>query len=79
MQTAALVYGSQITKPASSFEYEFYELPPISEAMVSHPVEVRFTASFESSTYAPWTAARPELLLLKVRPCFCKWLIYSGP
>ncbi len=42
------------------------ELPEVSPAMLTHPVEVSFSVSFFSSNYGYWTTAKPELLLLKV-------------
>ncbi len=57
-----------VTKAAASFEYDFFQLPEISPAMLTHSVEVRVRASFSSDGYGEWAAARPELLLLKARP-----------
>lgn len=62
-----LQYGMPVVKEASSFEYDFFQLPEISPAMLTHSVEVRVRASFSSDGYGEWAAARPELLLLKVR------------
>ena len=36
--------------------------------MLTHSVEVRIRASYQSNGYGEWAAARPELLLLKVSP-----------
>ncbi len=58
----------QVNKEESSFEYDFFQLPEISPAMLTHSVEVRIRASFSSSGYGEWAASRPELLLLKARP-----------
>ena len=66
-QAAALVYSQQVSKAEAAFEYQYYQLPEVTPAMLTHPVEVRFSASFSSSNYGTWTAAKPELLLLKVR------------
>ena len=60
-----LQYGVPVTKPESNFEYDFFQLPEISPAMLTHSVEVRVRASFSSDGYGEWAAARPELLLLK--------------
>lgn len=62
-----LQYGVPVVKEASSFEYDFFQLPEISPAMLTHSVEVRVRASFSSNGYGEWAAARPELLLLKVQ------------
>lgn len=71
VQAAALEYGSLVQKEETAFEYEYYQLPPITPAMLTHSVEVRFLASFSSSTYGMLTAAKPELLLLEASlPCF---------
>ena len=66
-QAAALVYSQQVSKAQAAFEYQYYQLPEVTLAMLTHPVEVRFSVSFSSSNYGTWTAAKPELLLLKVR------------
>jgi len=50
------------------------ELPEVSPAMLTHPVEVTFSVSFFSSNYGYWTTAKPELLLLKVSPLPCNQL-----
>ena len=55
-----------VSKAEANFEYDFFQLPEISPAMVTHSVEVRIQASYWSSGYGEWAAARPELLLLKV-------------
>ncbi len=48
--------------------YDYFQLPDISPAMLTHSVEVRVRASFSSEGYGTWAAVRPELLLLKARP-----------
>ena len=67
-----LQYGVPVTKAAASFEYDFFQLPEISPAMLTHSVEVRVRASFSSEGYGEWAAARPELLLLKACPLLCQ-------
>ena len=47
--------------------YDYFQLPDISPAMLTHSVEVRVRASFSSEGYGAWAAVRPELLLLKAR------------
>lgn len=66
LQATPLSYGTPVVQQETAFEYEYYELPPVTHAMLTHSVEVRFSASFSSRTYGTWTAARPELLLHKV-------------
>lgn len=61
----------------ASFEYQYYELPEVSPAMLTHPVEVRFSISFSSSNYGIWTTAKPELLLLKVGTAHMSSLLKS--
>ena len=61
-----LEYSKPLHVEESSFEYQYYELPSISPAMLTHSVEVRFSVSFSSSNYGKWASAKPELLLLKV-------------
>ena len=53
--------------------YDYFQLPDISPAMLTHSVEVRVRASFSSEGYGAWAAVRPELLLLKARtpPAAC--------
>ena len=48
--------------------YDFFQLPDINPDMLTHSVEVRIRASYQSNGYGEWAAARPELLLLKVSP-----------
>jgi hypothetical protein len=66
-EASHLEYGVQVYKEQSNFEYDFFQLPDISPAMLTHSVEVRIRASYWSTGYGEWAAARPELLLLKVR------------
>ena len=61
-----LEYDVPVSKAEANFEYDFFQLPDISPAMFTHSVEVRIQASYWSSGYGEWAAARPELLLLKV-------------
>ena len=63
-----LEYDVLVSKAEANFEYDFFQLPDISPAMFTHSVEVRIQASYWSSGYGEWAAARPELLLLKVWP-----------
>jgi hypothetical protein len=62
----ALAYDKPLHVEESAFEYQYYELPEVSPAMLTHPVEVSFSVSYFSSNYGYWTTAKPELLLLKV-------------
>ena len=48
--------------------YDFFQLPDINPDMLTHSVEVRIRASYQSNGYGEWAAARPQLLLLKVSP-----------
>ena len=66
-----LEYAVPVSKAEANFEYDFFQLPDISPAMLTHSVEVRVQASYWSSGYGEWAAARPELLLLKVCPFNC--------
>ena len=66
-QTVPLAYSSNLRVNETTFEYQYYELPGVTPTMLSHSVEVRFSISFFSSNYGAWSAAKPELLLLKVR------------
>ena len=61
-----LQYGKTVHMDEAGFEYQYYELPSISPAMLTHSVEVRFSVSYFSSNYGKWASAKPELLLLKV-------------
>ena len=54
--------------------YDFFQLPDINPDMLTHSVEVRIRASYQSNGYSEWAAARPELLLLKVSPVTGKLL-----
>ena len=67
-----------VSKGEANFEYDFFQLPDISPAMFTHSVEVRIQASYWSSGYGEWAAARPELLLLKVCTVVrCLWTRHS--
>lgn len=63
----ALDYSQPLHVAESPFEYQYYELPSVTPAMLTHSVEIRFSISYHSSNYGPWAAAKPELLLLKVK------------
>ena len=62
-----------MSKDEANFEYDFFQLPDINPAMLTHSVEVRISASYWSSGYGEWAAARPELLLLKVWSMLHTW------
>ena len=57
------------TLPGAARRYDYFQLPDISPAMLTHSVEVRIRASFSSEGYGTWAAVRPELLLLKAGSC----------
>ena len=65
-EATRLEYGEPVSKGEANFEYDFFQLPDINPAMLTHSVEVRIRASYFSNGYGEWAAARPELLLLKV-------------
>ncbi|KAK9810844.1 hypothetical protein WJX73_001470 [Symbiochloris irregularis] len=65
MEAAALQYDLPVSKPETQFEYDYFELPPITQDMLSHNVEVSIKASYSSSAYSYYAAAHPELLLSK--------------
>ena len=67
MESAVLQYGQQVSKPEQVFEYDFFDLPPITPDMLTHSVEVRVQASYNSSSYGYYSAAHPEILLIRVR------------
>jgi hypothetical protein len=62
-----LEFDVKTVMPDSNFEYEYFMLPDIPTNMRTDSVEVRVVAVYSSSSYNDWAAARPELLLLKVR------------
>ena len=62
-----------MTKAEFAFEYDYYELPKITEAQLKNNVELSIEASFTSKDgYGEWVSARPELLLLLVS-WSCLW------
>ena len=65
-ESSALQFGVSAIRGESAFEYDYFQLPNVTSGMLSHSVEVRFEASWSSSNYGAWAAAKPELLLLKV-------------
>ena len=72
-EASHLEYDVPVSKDEANFEYDFFQLPDINPAMLTHSVEVRISASYWSSGYGEWAAARPELLLLKVRSVLLTW------
>lgn len=62
-----LAYDNPLQVEEKSFEYQYYDLPSVTPAMLTHSVEVRFAISHSSSDWGIWANAKPELLLLKVR------------
>jgi len=72
-EASHLEYDVPVSKDEANFEYDFFQLPDINPAMLTHSVEVRISASYWSSGYGEWAAARPELLLLKVWSMLHTW------